>query len=118
MIYNFIDLLYLQIFMLGGGIKIKHDVKMCEIFCDDKIFELKGVIDGHIIEINEAILNNPQLLAQEVNSGKIKYILFLKSESLGYVALVNVGLKGAENKVKHLLNEENYHLALKNKITN
>lgn len=41
---------------------------MCEIITeDDKVFPLYALVDGHIIEINEAVEKDPNIILESVN---------------------------------------------------
>jgi len=50
-----------------GGIKVKAGQKMCEILAEDgRIFPLKSLVDGHVIEINDAVEQDPNILLDYV----------------------------------------------------
>ena len=63
--------------VLGGGVRIHPNMTIGEVTMDDGTkYELKGVVEGFIIEINENIFNDPTYLQNY-------------SESKGFIAFVN-----------------------------
>jgi len=87
-----------------GGIRVKMGQKMCEILTEDgRIFPLKSLVDGHVIEINDAVENDPNIL--------LDY-----PESKGYIAIINCGVK-IERECKSLIPEAQYRELLLTKGT-
>lgn len=90
---------------------MKPDTHICEVIYENGVkIPIRAVIEGYIIELNENIRKNPSLLKNYVYISLIFVIFFFinKPESKGYVALINVGLKGIPKKMESLLSEENY----------
>mmetsp|Transcript_55438 Transcript_55438/g.63657 ORF Transcript_55438/g.63657 Transcript_55438/m.63657 type:complete len:204 (-) Transcript_55438:77-688(-) len=78
-----------------GGFKVHSNSKLCQITCAGGVeFTLSGVIDGFVIEINERVIQEPDLL--------LKY-----PETKGYLAIVNSGLY-IQKIVNSLTPEEEY----------
>jgi glycine cleavage system H lipoate-binding protein len=47
---------------LEGGVKIEKNTVICQVHCGDKIYKIRGVVDGFIIEFNQKLIDNPNLL--------------------------------------------------------
>jgi hypothetical protein len=39
-------------YFLEGGVKIERNTVICQVHCGDKIYKIRGVVDGFIIEFN------------------------------------------------------------------
>ena len=53
--------------VLEGGIKVKMGKKMCEILTEDgRVFPVMSLVDGHVIEINDAVEQDPNILLDYV----------------------------------------------------
>jgi glycine cleavage system H lipoate-binding protein len=49
-------------YFLEGGVKIEKNTVICQVHCGDKIYRIRGVVDGFIIEFNQKLIENPNLL--------------------------------------------------------
>ncbi|EWS75673.1 glycine cleavage H-protein (macronuclear) [Tetrahymena thermophila SB210] len=82
-----------------GGIKSTPDKTIGEIFCDDgSVYQVKGVIDGNIIELNDNLFTNPQWITEY-------------PDSKGYLGIINIGKK-AKLQNRNVLNKEQYQQVL------
>lgn len=78
---------------------------LCKITCDSgKIFTLLSCIKGQLIEVNEALIKNPNLLLE-------------KPQTEGFIAIVLPRLDDPALGVKSLLTEEEYQEKLKERQT-
>lgn len=71
---------------IEGGIKSTPNKTIGEIFCEDgSIYEVKGVIDGNVIELNDNLLTNPTWITDYVsknNRMKIKSKQYFRYDEL------------------------------------
>ena len=62
-----VRVLLIDIF-LGGGIRLDPRTIICEVRCEDgKVYKVRGFVsNGYVIEMNQRIVQTPQLLANKV----------------------------------------------------
>lgn len=61
---------------LQGGIFLEMDDILCEIICSDNThYFIRSCIKGFLLEINELLIQSPQLIQQKVNKNKQKKII-------------------------------------------
>jgi len=55
--------------VIGGGIRVKVGAKMCSITTeDDRVFILYSLVDGNVIEINDAVEKDPNIIHEGVRN--------------------------------------------------
>lgn len=55
------------VLLIGGGFKVHPGGKICHITCAGGVaYTLYGVVDGYMIEINERVINEPEILLKYV----------------------------------------------------
>lgn len=83
-----------------GAQPLQVDSNICFVTSsDDKTIPIKCCMHGKLVEINEALLDNPELLRQPLHHG-------------GYIAIVLPNLKFLDKITSSFLTQEQYELAL------
>ena len=60
MISKYLKYLFFLWKFVEGGVKSTPGKTIGEIFCEDgSVYEIKGVIDGVVIELNDNLFHNP-----------------------------------------------------------
>ena len=77
---SMVKLTKIQFFhFLEGGAKVKVNTKICEIYTEKGItFDVYGLVDGTLIEINDKLEEHPEYLLESVRSymkRKIKILI-------------------------------------------
>jgi glycine cleavage system H lipoate-binding protein len=87
---------------LQGGIFLEMDDILCEIVCSDNThYFIRSCIKGFLLEINELLIQSPQLIQQ-------------KASTNGYIAIINPKWKIFQPK-DYYLTLEQYENLRKNK---
>jgi len=87
-----------------GAMNLQPSSSLAVITCkDDTQYKVISCVTGKLIEVNERLIANPELLAQEGN---------------GYIAICLPKIENTENIKQSLMSEEEYKKTLSNQHTN
>ncbi|XP_065053042.1 protein Abitram-like [Rhopilema esculentum] len=86
-----------------GGQQLEYSSVLCEVECaSGSKYLLRSCIQGKLIEINEELIENPQLLLESPENG-------------GYIAIVLPRLKPIEEISKNVLSSDQYQEVLRDR---
>jgi hypothetical protein len=89
-----------------GAQPLQSNSNLCYLTCDDgSTYTIKCCMIGKLVEVNERLIENPELLKEEPHFG-------------GYIAIVLPNLKHLEKTRETLLNKERYEEAIKKREEN
>ncbi|XP_014204805.1 uncharacterized protein LOC106636804 [Copidosoma floridanum] len=88
-----------------GAQPMQKNSYLCRLTCSDgSVYMIRCCMNGKLLEVNEKLLENPELLKQPPHSG-------------GYIAVVLPNLKYHDEQLKkHLLDQKQYEEALSRRI--
>ncbi|XP_063832370.1 protein Abitram [Ostrinia nubilalis] len=85
-----------------GGQYLEKNSTICEVFDDETSFKVPSCVKGTLIEINESLVEHPELLREMPDSD-------------GFIAIILSSIKVSESTKNELLTHEDYMSLIRNK---